>query len=219
MKNRSEVKKARQHAHPPDPPPAPESSKRFDEPAPLATAQAAVLGDNPNPFDFPNANRAKVSILRPDLARVVETVFIDNIFEEWKHLEAALQLGEKRAEHAHQIVAIDKAAARAYRAHRLYITARDVREAWELENEPIFSAMWSEATRDLQREKNSGARSKQITDADVKARCATMFPDEYRAQEDRRRKLELTVKSLERLAGLWEGRQGDLRSMVSKQRG
>jgi len=189
---------------PPDVPPPPESKPDVKPPE--------------NPFHFPNANRAKSARLREDLAKVVETIYVKDIHDDWKKLETGLSLGEKRSEHAHAIAALDKAASRAYLAHRLYLTARSVREEWELENEVIFGAMWSAATRDLQKEKDGGLRSKQITDADVKSRVATMFPDEYQAQEKRRRDVEFTVKSLERLAEIWMSKCRDLQAMVGKLR-
>ena len=177
-----------------------------------------LAGGDGTPFRWPSANAAREKSVRPDLARVVETVFVRDIHAEWKDLEAGLELGEKRSDHAHAVAALDKTAARAYRAHRLYLTARAAREDWELENEVIHGAMWSAATRDLQQEKVQGLRSKQVTDADVKARVATMFPDEYQAQEKRRRDLELTVKSLERLAEIWFNRCRDLQAMVGRLR-
>lgn len=198
------------------------AKKEAEKSAKVAEISSALREElkppKPSPFHFPNANAPKVSALRPDLEKVVETIWIDDIHEEWKELEAALQLGEKRSEHAHAIKALDRAAHLAYRAHRLYLTARQAREAWEAENEPIFGAMWSEATRALQAEKDEGSRSKQITDADVRARVATLFPDEFQAQERKRRKAEFTVKSLERLAELWFGRARDLQAIVGKLR-
>lgn len=207
MKKRSEVRAEA----------AATASDRSD--VPEERPSSASLQTPANPFDFPNANKAKLAKLRPDLDRVVETVFVKDIFADWKDLQAGLEIGEKRSEHGHAVAALDKAAARADRAHRLYLTARAAREAWEAENEVIFGAMWSEATRALQKEKDDGLRSKQITDADVKNRVATMFPDEYQAQEARRRNIEYTVKSLERLAEIWVGRQRDLSSLVGKLRG
>ena len=117
------------------------------------------------------------------------------------------------------IRALDKAARNADRAFRLYLTAKQAREKWEAENEPVWAAMWSEATKSLQSEKESGQRAKQITDADVKARVATLYPDQYRDQEDRRRAIEFTVKSLDRLADIWLKKMGNLDHHTSKLRG
>lgn len=197
---------------------APDTSTTSNEIPPPPESSPSIPKTPENPFNFPNANRAKQSRLRDDLTKVVDTIFVKDIYAEWKDLEAGLEIGEKRSDHAVAVRELDKASARAYRAHRLYLTARAAREAWELENEVIHGAMVSEATRDLQREKDSGVRSKQITDADVKSRVATMFPDEYKAQEERRRNVEFTVKSLERLAEIWMGKCRDLQALVGKLR-
>lgn len=195
------------------------TSTRVDAPPPPPSSAAAVAGEGKKThYDFPNANKAKGKGLRPDLERVVEEVFVRDIHAEWRVLEKALELGEKRSEHGHAVAALDKAATHAYHAHRLYLTARAAREEWEAENEVIFGAMVSQATHSLQSEKDAGTRSKQITDADVRARVATLFPDEWRAQERKRRDVELTVKSLERLAELWMGRTRDLQALVGKLR-
>lgn len=170
-------------------------------------------------YDFPNANKGKAkNEIRPDLERITEEVFIRDLYAEWKKLEAALEVGEKRSEHGHAMRELDRAATNAYQAHRLYLTARAAREEWEAENETIFGAMVSQATHELEVEKEAGTRKKQITDADVRAKVATLFPDEWKAQERKRRKVELTVKSLERLAELWMGKCRDLQALVGKLR-
>lgn len=193
------------------------TSDRSDEVPPPAESEPA--GEKKK-LDFPTAQRkATVKAIRPDAQRVIETVFVEDIHKEWKDLEKGLELGEKRSEHAYAQEALDKAAGRAYRAHRLYLTARAALEEWELENEVIFGAMLSEATRSLQKEKEDGIRSKQITDADVKSRVATLFPDEHQAQEKKRRDFAFMVKSLERLAEIWLGKQRDLQALVGRQRG
>lgn len=224
MKSRSEAKAAKAAAKAKAPEKEPEDDGERE--AIVAEGTDADADENPvkgppkNPFQWPNANKGKGETeLREDLRRVVETVWVDDIHGEWLDLEKALSLGTKRSEHAYVIQALDKVAGRADRAHRLYLTAKLARDKWEAENEPIWSAMWSEATQSLQSEKDSGTRSKQITDADVKARVATLHPDQYRAQEDRRRAIELTVRSLERLSDIWFKKISNLEAHVSKLRG
>jgi hypothetical protein len=172
-------------------------------------------------YDFPSANKARGKAgdgVRPDLDRIVEEVFVRDLYAEWKELEAGLTVGEKRSEHAYAVRELDLAASRAYRAHRLYLTARAAREEWEAENETIFGAMVAQAHHELEVEKEAGTRKKQITDADIRSKVATLFPDEWQAQERKRRKVELTVKSLERLAEIWFNKCADLRAGVGKQR-
>jgi hypothetical protein len=212
LRSRSEAKRAKDASK--------DASTRVDAPEPDAEAPPPTPepAESKTGYDFPNANAPKKRALRPDLARVVEEVFVRDIHAEWKELEKGLDVGEKRSEHGHSIAELDRAAGRAYRAHRLYLTARGAREEWEAENEVIFGAMVSQATHALQTEKDAGTRSKQITDADVKSRVATHLPDEWRAQEKRRRDAELTVKSLERLAEIWVGKCRDLAALVGKLR-
>jgi len=212
MKTRSEAKKAKVEPREPT-----EVERISDD---LNEAMGKVRQIPANPFRWPSAHRrAEETELRDDLKRVVETIFVDDIHGEWAELEKGLMLGAKRTEHAHVIAALDRAARRADRAHRLYLTAKLAREKWEAENEAVWGGMWTAATNALQAEKDAGTRSKQITDADVKARVGVMFPDEHRAQEERRRSVELTVRALERLSDLWFARMRNLDAMVSKLRG
>lgn len=209
MRKRSEVRAARAAKEepasdrsdaPPDPPPS--------EPAPR------------KPIDFPSANKPKLKRVREDLHRITETlVDMKDMHAEWKILEKGLELGEKRSEHAYAVAALDKAAGLAYRAHKLYLLARAIREEWELENEVVFSAQWTKATAELQAEKEKGIRQKQITDADVRARMAVVDPEGYQWQEKKRRELEYTVKSLERLAEIWMMKQRDYQALVGRMRG
>jgi hypothetical protein len=181
--------------------------------------QLKPAAEKKNPFDWPNANKAREHELREDLVRVVETIFVEDVHAEWQELQKALELGDKRSEHAHVIRALDKVAGRADRAFRLYLTAKRLRDKWEAENEVTWGAMWSEAVRSLQAEKESGSRAKQITDADVRARVAVLHPDEYRAIEERRRSVDLTVKALERHADIWFAKMRNLDSHAGKTRG
>lgn len=215
MRKRSEVRRERAKET--------ESSDRSDASTPEipspAESEPAPQRSKDNPYNFPNANKAKMVRPPAELQRIVENVFVRELFKEWKELEASLDIGEKRSEHSYAKEALDKAAGRAYRAHRVYLTARNLRDTWELENEVIFGAMWSEATRSIQKEKEDGIRRKAITNDDIKRRVATMFPDEYQAQEKKRRELKAAVESLERLAEIWVGKQRDAAALVGKNRG
>lgn len=223
MKTRSEARaeKKAPAGNPDAPKPAATATEVERLSTDLAEAMGTPLAPAPpkNPFQWPNANQAKDRGLREDLVRLVETIWVDDIHSTWKELEKALELGEKRSEHAHVIRALDKAGKRADRAYRLYLTAKLARDKWEAENESVWGGMWSKATASLQHEKDTGVRSKQITDADVKARVATLYPDEYRAQEERRRSVELTVRALERLADIYLSKMRNLDSHTGKLRG
>lgn len=210
MKTRSEAKAAKAKKVTEEPEPAP---------VPIPPPSEQILNDEESPFDFESANAAKESKLRPDMTKIVETVFVVDLHETWTRLRKALVIGEKRSDHGTLMLALDQAERNAHDAHRVYITSKIERERWERENDVILGSMWSEATRSLQKEKNDGLRAKQITDADIKARAATLHPDEYQAQEVRRASIKATVDSLENLSEQWSSRCRTLQTMLGKLRG
>lgn len=189
------------------------ADEKNDEPAtPKGDEQAA------DAFDFDHANRPKAEPLRGDLDRVVSTIFVDDIHETWKALEAALHIGEKSSDHGTLIKALDRAETNARKAHRLYVTAKVSADEWEKANDVVFSALWAESNRALQAEKEQGIRSKQITDADVRAKCAMLYPDEWKSQEIKRARVKATVDSLAHLSDTWLSRCKTLQTMLGKSR-
>ena len=169
-------------------------------------------------FDFDHANRPEVEPMRPDLDKVIESIFVNDIHETWQELEAGLRVGEKRSEAGVMLKALDEAETNARKAHRLFITAKIAHEEWEKTNEPVFGAIWNRANRELQEEKDSGQRSKQITDADVRAKAAVMYPDQWKAQEVKRARAKATVESLSHLSDTWLSRCASLQKMYGKSR-
>lgn len=169
-------------------------------------------------FDFEHANRPKAEPMRADLDKVIESIFVNDIHAVWEELEAALRVGEKRSEAGVMLKALDEAETNARKAHRLFITAKIAHEEWEKTNEPVFAAIWNEANRALQDEKDQGIRSKQITDADVRAKCAVIHPDEWKAQEVKRARAKATVDSLSHLSDSWLSRCASLQKMYGKSR-
>lgn len=187
-----------------------------------ATIEASKRADyeKKHGYEFPTTARAaKEKPLRTDLARVVETVFVVDIHDKWTRLRKALQVGENRSDHGALQKALDRAEWNAQEAHRLYVTAKLEMERWELENEVIFGGMWAEANHALNYEKEEGTRRKQITDADVRAKVASLHPVEWRTQEQKRRAVKLTVDSLSNLAECWMSRCRSLQAMLAKLRG
>lgn len=205
MKTRSEAKAAAKKV-----PEAPKSEPIIDTHVPKVPE---------DPFDFPSANASKKTKVRADLEKIVTTVFVVDLHDSWMKLRAALTVGEKRSEHGVLNKALDEAEEHSHLAHRVYITAKIERERWERENDTVWGAMWSEATKSLQKEKDEGLRAKQVTDADIKARVATLFPDEYVDIEVRRAKIKATVDSLEDLAECWKSRCRSLGVMKGTLRG
>lgn len=197
----------------------PEPPKSVED---ISRKLAEELGqvDKPEePYEFASAQRkASMKPLRPDLERIVETVWVTDIHEEWIRLKATLQVGEKRSDHGVLHKGLDEARKNSYDAHRLWITAKKEMERWESENELIFAAMWEKAARALQIEKEAGSRNKTITNEDVRARCIVLFPSEYAAQERKRREVKMTVENLQQLSKDCSEKCSDLGTMLSKLR-
>lgn len=150
-------------------------------------------------------------------ARITERVFaLPDPDTEYDALERALVLGTR--EYDSITDAVDTAEDNARRAHRLFVAAKLDYERFCADAEVIDGAMRSEATAELQAEKESGARTKQITDADVKAKCAAMFPDEFRDLAEKRTAAKLAVEHLERFADLWSSRCRSLGGMLASRR-
>jgi hypothetical protein len=96
---------------------------------------------------------------------------------------------------------------RLYReAHRLYITARLDMERFDVDYDQIVGSMREEAARSLQREKDSGVRSKAITEADVTARVSDLFPDEVLTASERKLQTRKTVEHLKHLVEVFKAR-------------
>lgn len=169
-------------------------------------------------FERPNNTKAVESPLDPEFDQIATTIIIDHPFEVYQRLEVALKVGDRRSDHGSVNQALDEAETNCRLAHRLWTTARIEYERWRLDNEIVFGAMKIEATAVLQREKDQKLRNKQITDADVDAMCAVLYAEQWRAQEVKRKKVELMVRSMENLNECWLSRCRSLQAMLSKQR-
>lgn len=163
---------------------------------------------------FGSANAAKKSEMSAQIIRVVEKVFITDIEGTYDKLEAELRLGDQRSDKAAIQEALDNAQTNVRKAFNLWITVKNAREAWEKTNAVIHAGMRTEAMAALQREKDTGKRSKQITDADVVHKCAELFGDEWVTQENEREKYELFESSLKNLAEAWQSRGFNLQAMA-----
>ncbi len=103
---------------------------------------------------------------------------------------------------------------RAMRAHRLYVSAKLESRRFELDCEEAIGAMRDEATTELQREKDKGERNKSITEADVRGRAATLFPDEWAAINGELERAKRTIAQLEHFSDLWKGRRFSLSALL-----
>lgn len=196
----------------------PEISAKLDEELKKAEREQTI-SEARRHIEFETANAAKQRPLNPEIERIVETVFVEHPFEEYKRLEKALELGpEKRSDHGSVNASLDAAERNARLAHRVMITAKAEQHRWELENAEIFAAMRLESTKVLQSEKDAGKRNKTITDADVDSMCARLFGDEWVYQQLKRRRVDLAVKNMDNLVDVWTSRCNSLRVIFQKQR-
>jgi hypothetical protein len=171
-----------------------------------------------DPRKWESANAAEGAEVSPGFQRIVESVYVDDVKAAYDRLEAELEVGDARTDYGTVMQHLDRAERNARMAHRLWQTAIVEFKRWELDNEVVSSGMRLEATRSLQREKESGLRAKQITDADVESRVADLFPDEWRSQQWQRNRLKGMVASMENLSEVWLSRCRTLNTILSKQR-
>lgn len=153
----------------------------------------------------------------PGYDRITERIFdLPDPDAEYEELERALSLGTR--EHDSVFEALDRAQHNARRAHRLYVCARVDAERFNLDADVVEAAMRTQALHALEQDKLAGVRTKQITDADVGAKIAALFPDEHRDLAERRIKSRKMLEQLETFAKLWSSRCYSLASMLDSQR-
>jgi hypothetical protein len=154
------------------------------------------------------------------LDKIVDKLFADDFdpAEEGAAIMAALKIDgaltpgtmEKAANVADEI---------AVRAHRLYLVARTDFEQFQIKYEAIADAMRTEATSQLQAEKNANMRSKAITEADVRGRCALLYPDEWAEAENAKNRYQATVDHWKFVAEQAAGRRYSLGQMQGRRVG
>ena len=155
----------------------------------------------------------------PGYDRIIEHVFTVAPWESYEQLEEGLKIGEaSKADYATVCDALDSAEDNARQAHRLFVAARVTRERFEMDADVILAGMREEATMSLQAEKAKGDRSKAITDADVVARMISLFPDQYRATEEKKLRARKAVEHLEVFAELWKNRPRTLAAIITTMR-
>jgi hypothetical protein len=158
----------------------------------------------------------------PAVGKIIESIFQVDYAKEWKDLHDALTIGDKqggRNDHATVARELDHAEDRARRAHRLFVNLKAELERFRLDIVVTRSAMRNEANADLQAEKTSGERSKQITDADVASKMAELHPDDYRRVEIDETKFKLAVEHAENFSERWNQRCRDLNTILRGIRG
>ncbi len=146
-----------------------------------------------------------------DFNRIVETLYAADAFKDYDDLERNLEIGDQRGDRATLREALDKAEARARRAHKLFMGAKLELVKWELDARKVEAAMRQKATEVL---KNDPERTKRVTNDDVEAQMVESFPDEVASQEIKRAKLKGVTESLEHLTRRWDMKCGDIRTLL-----
>lgn len=139
------------------------------------------------------------------LDRIIEQIFVDDPEGEFRRLSGELKIGTERTpahavSHATLTDAADAAEDNARAAHALYATAELERETFEIDARVILSDMREQALASLAMKKQRG--DKTITEKDIEAEIARRFPDVFRDLAVRRKKIELAVEHIKRLADL-----------------
>ena len=151
---------------------------------------------------------------------IVRTVFsLGDPGPIFTRLREELGLGMKasRADYGTQVDALDLAERNAQEAVELLVNAQVKLELYEIDAGVIVAALRQRAIDDLEATKTKGGKS--ITEGDVKARMATMFPDEWREVEGGTARAKGGVEVVRSLSERWKERARDLRTMVQTARG
>jgi hypothetical protein len=109
--------------------------------------------------------------------------------------------------------ALDEAARLHRDASRLHAHAKVTLAVFEADCDAMSGDMRTQASNQLkaEKEKNGG---KQITDGDVTARMASLFPDEYRRQTRMKAEAKASAGDLENLVEIWKMRRREIDTML-----
>lgn len=177
----------------------------------------AGLEEPAHPEDADSPVNGPMPRMGKGFSRIEETVFnLPDPMAEYDRLEKALELGPSRGTEAFVKASLDKAERNALAAYQLYVNSKVDLERFTRDADLVESALWAQATRELQTEKDAGMRSKQITDKDVTLKVTMLHPDTWADLQERRTKASKTVDLLEQLADLWRSRCRSLASILGK---
>jgi len=196
------------------PPPTPELPPGFDGGAALAVELKKNEPTQPDPLGI-TKKAGDVPQMHEHFERIVTTQWVKEAFDEYQRLDGLLHIGEERGNYATVNTHMDHAETNSRKAFKLWLAGEIESARFEKDAEVVTAAMWAAATRELQAEKEDGKRNKAITDADVRAMCAQMYPDEYRAIENKRTEVKLMVENLKDLNQAWKSRCKTLQTMLS----
>jgi hypothetical protein len=153
--------------------------------------------------------------LPPAYGRIVRTTFDFDPEAVFLELDAALGFNKPLRDmgYIELAEALDDAA-RCYRkASRLLAHAEATQARFDADCEAVSGDMRTQAVSQLKKEKEEKG-GKQITDADVTARMAALFPDEYRRQEVLKAEMKATLSHLRDEVKNWELRRREIDTML-----
>ena len=99
-------------------------------------------------------------------------------------------------------------------ATSLLVNAKIAARRFEIDSMPVASQMHLSASRKLEQEKDQGLRKKAITNDDIEAAMASMYPDEWRAFEMKKEQNKRLIQDIEGLYERAKERARDIRAMV-----
>ncbi len=191
------------------------ASKSEPEPEPEAEEKPAPR--EPKPVPFMDDGRIPRP---PDLKRGFQTI-VDDLFdsgfdvaEEWKNIRERLVIKDALTPGALKRDANEREEL-AERAYQLYIVGKVEIAAYMRESESTYGAMRQSAKAMLEKMKAAKEITKSITEADVVAEAARLYPDEWANICTLRDRAEAMLDSLRNLATLAKSRCFTVSNMVS----
>jgi hypothetical protein len=148
-----------------------------------------------------------------DYNRLIESVLREvDLGAEYDELERNLEVGAERTQYGVIYEALDKAEGRARRAFSLAANAKIEHERVRLDQKEVDAELHRRAMEKL-REDGDKTRI-----ADVEAKIAELFPDEWRSGKMRVKRSEVSVEMCQKLGELWTQKVRSLQVMLSNVR-
>lgn len=154
--------------------------------------------------------------LPPAYGRIVRTLFAFNPDAVFDELEASMRLPKPMRDMGYLELSelLDQASRHHVNASKLYADAKVKLALFEADCLAISGDMRKQASDQLKKEKDEAKGGKMITEGDVEARIAQIFPDEFRRQTKLRNEMKATVGHFETFVKSWELRRRELDTML-----
>ena len=190
---------------------------KADAPTIIMPKAALTLVMNPSGLDDALSAPRKYNSpeLHPAYARIIKTTFnfdpekvYDELNEKLRYNKPIRDMGYLELSEA-----LDEAARLHRDASRLHAHAKVTLAVFEADCEAMSGDMRAQASNQLKAEKEKSG-GKQITDGDVTARMASLFPDEYRRQTRTKAEAKASAGDLENLVEIWKMRRREIDTML-----